>query len=244
LKLGAVPMRVPLRDHRFDLDAILDAITERTKLVFVATPNNPTGTMTTRAELDDYFARVPGHVLTVLDQAYLEYVESPDYPDAIEEYAKAGARVLVLRTFSKIYGLASLRVGYGVGPAEVVTAIGKVRRAFDVTQPAQEAALASLGDEAELRRRRELNRESMAPLQEALRRHGWEPAGPAVANFVFVEVGEDASALNETLLRRGIVVRPMGSFGAPTALRITAGTPDEMAFLDEQLAAVRTTTDG
>jgi histidinol-phosphate aminotransferase len=239
LKLGAVPVRVPLRDQRFDLDAILEAITERTKLVFIATPNNPTGTMTTHAELDDYFARVPSHVLTVLDQAYFEYIDSPDYPDAIEEYAKGGARVLVLRTFSKIYGLATFRVGYGVGPAEVVTTIGKVRRAFDVTQPAQEAALASLDDEAELSRRRELNRESLTLLREALRRHGWEPAEPAVANFVFVDVGEDATAVNEALLRRGIVVRPMGAFGAPTALRITAGTPEEMAFLDEQLAALR-----
>jgi histidinol-phosphate aminotransferase len=239
LKLGAVPVRVPLREHRFDLDAILDAITERTKLVFVATPNNPTGTMATRAELDDYFSRVPGHVLTVLDQAYFEYVESSDYPDAIEEYAKTGARVLVLRTFSKIYGLAALRIGYGIGPADVVTAIGKVRRAFDVAQPAQEAALASLGDEGELRRRRQLNRESMTLLQEALRRHGWERASPAVANFVFVEVGDDAASVNDALLRRGVVVRPMGSFGAPKALRITAGTPDEMAFLDEQLAVLR-----
>ena len=238
LKLGAVPVRVPLSDQRFDLEAILDAITGRTKLVFVATPNNPTGTMTTRAELDDYFARVPDHVLTVLDQAYLEYVEHPDYPDAIEEYAKGGARVLVLRTFSKIFGLAALRIGYGVGPAEVIAAIGKVRRAFEVAQPAQEAALASLGDEDEVRRRRELNRESMGLLEETLRRHGWQPAGPAVANFVFVDVGEDAGALNDALLRRGVVVRPMGPFGAPTALRITAGTPDEIAFLDEQLTAL------
>jgi histidinol-phosphate aminotransferase len=241
LKLGATPVRVPLRDWRFDLDAILDAITERTKLVFIATPNNPTGTMTTRAELDDYFARVPSHVLTVLDQAYLEYVESPDYPDAIEEYAKGGARVLVLRTFSKIYGLAAFRVGYGIGPAEVIKTIGKVRRAFDVTQPAQEAALASLGDESELSRRREANRESMVLLHEALRRHGLEPAGPAVANFVFVDVGEDPGRLNDALLRRGVVVRPMGSFGAPTALRITTGTPEEVAFLDEQLAAITAT---
>ena len=115
LKVGAVPKRVPLRDHRLDLDAMLDAIGPRTKLVYVATPNNPTGTMTGRAELDAYFERVPGHVLTVVDQAYFEYIDDPDYPDAIEEYLKAGRRVLVLRTFSKIYGLAGLRVGYGVG---------------------------------------------------------------------------------------------------------------------------------
>jgi histidinol-phosphate aminotransferase len=239
LKLGAVPIRVPLRDHHFDLDAILDAITERTKLVFIATPNNPTGTMTTRAELDEYFARVPKHVLTVLDQAYFEYVESPDYPDGIEEYVKAGARVLVLRTFSKIFGLAALRVGYGVGPAEVVAMIGKVRRAFDVTQPAQEAALASLDDADEIRLRRGLNREAMRLLLETLRQHDLEPAGPAVANFVLADLGEDAAALNDALLRRGVVVRPMGAFGAPTALRITVGTPEEIAFFAEQLTAVK-----
>jgi histidinol-phosphate aminotransferase len=237
-KLGAVPVTVPLRDHRFDLGAILAAITPRTKLVFVATPNNPTGTMTTRAELLDFLDRVPAHVLTVVDQAYFEYVDDPDYPDAIEEAAKRGARVLVLRTFSKIYGLAGLRVGYGIGPREVIDGIRKVQRAFDVSTPAQEAALASIGDDGEIARRRRLNRESMALLEGVLRRHGLSAAGPAVANFAFVQVGEGAAALGEALLRRGVIVRPMGAFGAPDALRVTAGTPDEIAFLDEALAAV------
>src|SRR5438034_5305091 len=123
---------------------MLDAIGPRTKIVYICLPNNPTGTTNTRAELDAYFERVPEHVLTVLDQAYFEYIDDPDYPDGIEEYAKAGHRVLVLRTFSKIFGLAGLRVGYGVGPAEVVSAIAKVRRAFDVASVGQEAALASL----------------------------------------------------------------------------------------------------
>jgi histidinol-phosphate aminotransferase len=237
LKVGAVPVQVPLRDDRFDLDAILDAVTDRTKIVFIAAPNNPTGTTTTRAELDDYFARVPGHVLTVVDQAYLEYIDDPDYPDAVAEYFKAGRRILVLRTFSKIYGLAGLRVGYGVGPEELITAIGKVRRAFDVTSAGQEAALASMGDEAEIARRRGANREAMALLESTLNEHGLDPVGPAVANFVFVRVG-DADAVNAALLRQGVVVRPMGSFGATDALRITAGTPDEIAFLDDALAAV------
>src|SRR5207245_10806503 len=110
-KLGAAPRRVPLRDDRYDLEAMLEAIGSRTKLVYVCLPNNPTGTMNTRAELDAYFEAVPEHVLTVLDPAYLEYIEDPEYPDAIEEYFKAGRRVVVLRTFSKIYGLAGLRVG-------------------------------------------------------------------------------------------------------------------------------------
>jgi histidinol-phosphate aminotransferase len=239
LKLGAVPVRVPLREHRFDLEALLAAITPRTKLVFVATPNNPTGTMTTRAELDDYFARVPEHVVTVVDQAYFEYIEHPDYPDAIEEYAKRGRRVVVLRTFSKIYGLAGFRVGYGVGSAALVAAIHKVQRAFDVTSAAQEAALASLGDGAELARRRRLNRQAMQELERVLRDQGYEPAGPALGNFLFVEIGEDAEALNAALLREGVIVRPMGAFGAPGALRITAGTPEEIAFFADALAAVR-----
>lgn len=234
VKLGATPVRVPLREERFDLEAILEAITPRTKLVFVAAPNNPTGTTSTREELDAYFGRVPPHVLTVLDQAYFEYVDHPSYPDGIEEYFKAGARVLVLRTFSKLYGLAGLRVGYGVGPEEVIAAIGKVRRAFDVTSAGQEAALASLGDEAEVARRRAVNAQARALLQEVLERRGFEVAGPAVANFLFCRVG-DATALDRALLERGVIVRPMGAFGAPDALRITTGTPEEIAFLDAAL---------
>ncbi len=238
LKLGAVSVQIPLREDRLDLEAIVDAIGDRTKLVFLAVPNNPTGTTSTRAELDAYFAAVPPHVLTVVDQAYFEYIEEPDYPDAIDEYAKAGHRVLVLRTFSKIFGLAGLRVGYGIGPADVVTAIGTVRRAFDVTSAGQEAALASLGHAEEVARRRATNREARALLEGVLRDHGFDPAGPAVANFLFVEVGDDAAALNEALLRRGVIVRPLSLFGAPGALRITAGTPDEIAFLAAALDAV------
>ena len=238
LKLGAVPVRVPLADERYDLDAILGAITPRTKLVFIAAPNNPTGTTNNRAELDAYFEHVPPHVLTVLDQAYLEYVDDPEYPDAIEEYLKAGCRVLVLRTFSKIFGLAGVRVGYGIGPPEVITAIAKVRRAFDVTSAGQEAALASFSDDEEIRRRRTANRAAMRQLVATLRDHELDPVGPPVANFVFVRVG-DAARLNDALLQRGVIVRPMGPFGASDALRITAGTPDEMEFLADALDSVR-----
>jgi histidinol-phosphate aminotransferase len=237
LKLAALPVRVPLREDRFDLDAILQAITPRTKLVYVAAPNNPTGTTNSRAELEAFFERVPPHVLTVLDQAYFEYVEDPDYPDAIAEFAKGGHNVLVLRTFSKIFGLAGLRVGYGVGPEQVITAIGKVRRAFDVSSAGQEAALASLADGDEIAGRRAANREAMAMLDGVLRGHGLEPALPAVANFLFVRVA-DAVAVNEALLRQGVVVRPMGSFGALDALRITAGTPEEIGFLGQALDAI------
>ena len=235
LKLGGVPVRVPLAAEKVDLDALLAAITPRTKLVFIAAPNNPTGTTNDRAELDAYFERVPSHVLTVLDQAYFEYLDEPDYPDGISEYLAAGRRVLVLRTFSKIFGLAGLRVGYGIGPDDVIAAIGKVRRAFDVTSAGQEAALASLSVPDELDRRRAANRKAMGMLQEVLREQGLEPAGPAVANFVFVRVG-DAAAANDALLRRGVIVRPLGAFGAADALRITVGTPEEIAVLGAALA--------
>jgi histidinol-phosphate aminotransferase len=234
-KMGADARRVPLRAQRYDLEAMLGAVDERTKLAYVCHPNNPTGTASTRAELDGWFERVPPHVLTVLDQAYLEYVDDPDYPDGVERYARAGRRVLVLRTFSKIYGLAGLRIGYGVGPAELVTALGKTRRAFDVTSAAQEAALASLDHPEELARRRRVNTEGRLALEGALRRLGLEPAGPAVANFVYAEVGADARPLFEDLLARGVIVRPLAGFGAPGAIRVTVGTPDEIEVFAEAL---------
>jgi histidinol-phosphate aminotransferase len=240
-KLGAVPTMTPLRAGRYDLAGMLAAITPRTKLVYVCHPNNPTGTMNTRDELDDYFERVPEHVLTVLDQAYFEYVDDADYPDGIEEYLKRGRRVIVLRTFSKIFGLAGLRVGYGVAPAEVVTALGKVRRAFDITTPGQVAAVASLtapGAAAEVERRRRLNREGRPALEAALRDHGFEPVGPAVANFVFAEVGDDSRPLFERLLEQGVIVRPTAGFGAPGGIRVTVGTPEENAFFREALGRV------
>src|ERR671923_1237008 len=134
IKLGAEPKRVALTEHRYDVERILGEIGPRTKVVYLCNPNNPTGTMISRAEVEAYLERVPGHVLTVLDEAYYEYVDEPDYPDGIEDHFKDGGRVLALRTFSKIYGLAGLRVGYGIGPPDVVEAVGKVRNAFDINQ--------------------------------------------------------------------------------------------------------------
>jgi histidinol-phosphate aminotransferase len=238
-KLGAVPVRVPLREHRYDLEAMLEAIGPRTKLVYVCHPNNPTGLANTRAELDLFLDRVPGHVLVVVDQAYCEYVDDPSYPDAIEEYFKLGRPVAVLRTFSKIYGLAGLRVGYMVAPAEVVSAANKVKRAFDVSSAAQEAALASLDDAAEIERRRRVNAEGMVALDRALRENGLEPPGGAVANFLYAEVGGDSRTLFEALLAEGAIVRPLHGFGAPGAVRITCGTPAENDFFAAALARAR-----
>jgi histidinol-phosphate aminotransferase len=241
-KLGATPRTIPLKNGRYDLDAMLDAVGPRTKIVYVCHPNNPTGTTNTRAELDAYFERIPDHVLTVLDQAYFEYIDDPDYPDGIEAYLKQGRRIVVLRTLSKIYGLAGLRIGYALAPAPIVTAIGKVRRAFDITTPAQEAALASLDSPGELERRRKANDEGRPELEAILRAHGLDPLGPAVANFLFTEVGEDSRPFFERLLREGVIVRPTHGFGAPGAIRVTVGTEEEHRFLAEALSRVRSKT--
>jgi histidinol-phosphate aminotransferase len=225
---------VPLNDLRYDLDALVDAITPHTKLAYICHPNNPTGSMNTVDELDAWFERVPDHVLTVIDQAYFEYIDRDDYPDAIERYVKAGRGVVVLRTFSKIYGLAGQRVGYAVGPERCIAAMTKVRRPFDLTTTAQVAAVASIDGGVEIARRRVVNADGLARLGEILREHGFDPA-PAVGNFVYVEIGSDAAGLFERLLLEGVIVRPLAGFGAPTAIRVSVGTPDE---LDEFAAAL------
>ena len=237
-KMGAVPRLVPLRDHRYDLDAMLEAVGPRTKIVFVCYPNNPTGTANDGEELDRYFSSVPDHVLTVIDQAYFEYVEGADHRDAIDTYFEEGRNVVVLRTFSKIYGLAGLRIGYGVGPDYVVREIEKVRRAFDVTTAGQEAALASLDEHPEIERRRRDTNDARDKLSRILVSHGFEPVDPAVANFLYVDVGDDATGLFDRLLHEGVIVRPLAGFGAPEAIRVTVGTPEDHAVLDRALSAV------
>jgi len=225
-KLGAVSRKVPLRDHVYDLDALLAAVGPRTKLVYVCHPNNPTGTANGRAELASFLDRVPEHVLVVLDQAYFEYIDDPDYADGIAEHFSKGRRVVVLRTFSKIYGLAGLRVGYAVAPQDVVVATSKVRRAFDVTALGQAAALASIDGADEIDRRRAENARGRAQLDAVVRAHGLEVAGPAVGNFLYVEVG-DGRAVFERLLREGVIVRPLDGFGSTSAIRVTVGTSEE-----------------
>jgi histidinol-phosphate aminotransferase len=237
-KQGAWASTVPLRDQRYDLDALAAAVTPRTKLAFICHPNNPTGTMNTSEEIDRFFELIPEHVLVVIDQAYFEYIDHPEYADAVDRYLKAGRRVVVLRTFSKIYGLAGLRVGYAVAPPDVTAAMAKTRRPFDVTSPAQAAALASMDDQAEIERRRSLNGKGLGQLEGTLREHGFEPAAGAVGNFLYVEVGDEAPRLYDALLHEGVIVRPLAGFGAPQALRISVGSPEENAFFAEALGRV------
>jgi histidinol-phosphate aminotransferase len=237
-KQGASVTRVPLRDHRYDLDALADAIGPQTKFVYVCMPNNPTGTTNTRTELATFLDRVPDDVLPVIDQAYFEYVDDPEYPDVVAEHFVFGRRVVVLRTFSKIYGLAGLRVGYAVGPRNVCEGMAKVRRPFDITTMAQVAALASLEEDVEVARRREQNTRGRAELIRILERHGLGPAAGAVANFVYVDLDGNAATLFERLLREGVIIRPLAGFGAPEAVRISVGTPDELEFLDAALGRI------
>ncbi len=235
-KRDAIVVTVPLAEGSIDLDAMGAAVTSRTRLVFIATPNNPTGRATTRDDLIPFVRRLPDHVLPVIDEAYFDYLDPADRLDSIAELVREGDDVLVLRTFSKLYGLAGLRVGYGVGPTAVVSAMQKVQRGYDVGALAQVAALASLADEEEVERRRAANRVAVGALTDLLRARGLDPLPGSVTNFVLVDVGSAVDDLAARLLRGGIAVQPGAPFGAPTSLRITAGSPDELDRLDAVLS--------
>jgi histidinol-phosphate aminotransferase len=235
-KMGAVSVRAPVAGSAYDLDALAAVVTPRTKLVYVTNPNNPTGGMVGRDALARFLDELPEHVLPVIDEAYFEYVAEPDYPDALREHLLEGRRVVVLRTFSKIYGLAGLRVGWGAMPLDIAAALGKVKNAFDVSQPAQDAARASIGQDAEIARRAAETRQGRERLVAGLVALGLEPL-PAVANFVSVPVGDGAGLASE-LERLGLIVRPLGGFGDPASIRISVGLPDEIDTALRLLAGV------
>lgn len=218
-------------DGSYDLDALLAEVTPRTKLVVVVSPNNPTGAAVGAVDLVRFLDALPGHVLPVVDEAYFEFLP-PGSHDAAALVAE-GRPMAAMRTFSKAYGLAGLRVGYLMGPPALVRAVGLVRPVFDVTGPAQAAALASLDDAAaHLPERISLNASERGLMASGLRALGLAPL-PSTANFVLVDLGspERAQAVNAALLARGVIVRPARAFGAPSALRITVGWPQENARL-------------
>jgi histidinol-phosphate aminotransferase len=235
--LAARVTRPPMRDYRYDLPALADAVTPETRVVFVANPNNPTGTYVTKAELDAFFERVPDSVLVVLDEAYFEYAEAPDYPNGLE-YLRAGRNVIVTRTFSKIHGLAGLRIGYGVARPEVIEWMNRARQPFNVNSLAQAAARAALADFGHVEKSRALNRAGMEYLTGALSALG-VTCVPSVANFVLVLLQRDGAAVSQALMRRGVIVRPMAGYDLPHAIRVTVGLPSEnkrfMVALQEAL---------
>ncbi len=229
VKMGARPVHVPLREGACDMEAMAAAVGRSTRIVYVCTPNNPTGGIVGRRRLERFLDAVPEDVMVVIDAAYHEYVDDPDHTDAVAEHG-GRANVVVLRTFSKIYGLAGLRVGYAVAAAEVVEQLARVRGPFDVSQAAAAAAIASLDDSGELERRRSANGEQRERLQQGLVALGLRPMA-AAANFLCVEVG-DGAALARRLELEGVIVRPLAAFGAPSAIRVTVGLADENdAFL-------------
>jgi len=216
----------PTENFGHNLKEMAKAVNDRTRMVFIANPNNPTGTYVTRAELEEFLEQVPERVMVVVDEAYFEYVEKEDYPDAVELVKSGRRNVVAVRTFSKIYGLAGLRIGYGIADSEIVGFVNRVRQPFNTNSLAQVAALSALDDEEHIRRSRENNREGMKYLEQEFKRLGIEYI-PSVANFILFKSPIDAQDLYNRLLLKGVIVRPMGGYKLPEWLRATIGTPQE-----------------
>jgi len=233
--LNMTMVRVPMKNYAFDLDAMTERINANTALVVLANPNNPTGTLVRKKELDAFMARVPDHTLVVLDEAYFEYVREADYPNSLE-YVRAGKPVLILRTFSKVFGLAGLRIGYGISTREIVDALYKVRMAFNTSSVAQAAALAAWEDHAHVEKSIRLNREEREFLYSELSRRGVKFV-PSYANFVLIDVGRPGREVTSALLKHGVIVRP--AWGCPTCMRVSVGTHEQnqtfLAALDKVL---------
>ena len=240
---GGRLVQVPMRDSGFDLDAISAAIDQNTRLVYLANPNNPTGTMFDAAAFDRFLERAPENVIVALDEAYCDFAthfaaaRGVIYSRALD-YVRAGRQnLVVLRTFSKAHGLAGLRIGYGFGTAELMGYLGRVRTTFSVSSVAQAAALAALDDEAHVRRALENNATGAEFLTHAVSELGFRVT-PTWANFIYVELGEEAAPLAKRLQEQGVIVRPLAPWGAPNSMRVTIGTPEQNEFFVSALRKV------
>jgi histidinol-phosphate aminotransferase len=236
---GGKVVRVPMKEYGFDLDAMAAAVTPRTRVIYLANPNNPTGTVFGAAAFERFFAQVSrtSRALVVLDEAYCDYVEQTDYPAAIAR-ASREPNLLVMRTFSKAYGLAGIRVGYGVGPVDLLAEFNKLRTPFNTASVAQAAALAALDDAAHVARSVRANREGREQLCRGLAEQGVKFI-PSQTNFVLVETGQNGKAVAEALLHRGVIVRPMAWMGFPQAIRVSVGTAEENEKFLAAFAALR-----
>lgn len=232
---------VPLRDFTFDLDAIARAVDARTRVIYLANPNNPTGTMFTADAFDAFLARIPETALVVLDEAYFEYADRPGYSRSLD-LVRSGRNLLVLRTFSKVYGLAGLRVGYAAGPPGLLAQMNKVRQPFNVSGVSLAAALAALDDAEHVRRSLENNRRGLAQLEAGLRAQGVAFV-PSAANFLLILLGPATNRLVEAILRLGVIVRPMAWMGFAEAIRVSVGTPAENEKFLAALAQARASLD-
>lgn len=222
---GGIPVPVPLKERTHDLTAMAEAVTERTKLVIVCNPNNPTSTIVYEPELTRFLDSLPDSCIPVLDEAYFEFVTDPDFPDGLE-YLRQGRQLIVVRTFSKVYGIAGCRIGYAVSTPEIMDILYRVLPAFPANRIAQAGALAALDDGDFVERTRKAISEGKRYLCGGFRRLGLDCAD-SQTNFLFVDVKKDAATVAEALSRRGVIIRPAHGWGYPTSLRVTIGTMEE-----------------
>ncbi|HET7150761.1 MAG TPA: histidinol-phosphate transaminase [Candidatus Acidoferrum sp.] len=222
---GAALVQVPMVGFKFDLPEMAHAITNATRVIYLANPNNPTGTAFGAEEFERFLSNTASDTLVVLDEAYIHYAECEDMPQSVDLF-RLRKNLLILRTFSKVYGMAGIRIGYGVGQVPLVAAMNKLRTPFNVSGVAQAAALAALDDHEHVKRCIEGNRVERKRITEEVAKLGLKPV-KSETNFVFVEVGPEAKAISDELLREGVIVRPLGWMGFPEAIRISVGTAEE-----------------
>lgn len=235
--VGARNIIVPAReDLAHDLSAMAEAVTERTKLGFIANPNNPTGTMSTRDEVESFMNAVPQRIIVVFDEAYYDFVQRDDYPESMD-YLRAGRNVVILRTFSKISGLAGLRIGYAIAKPELAEGMNRARKPFNTTRLAQVAALAALDDREHLKKTVETNRSSREFLYGELSKLGMK-FYPSEANFVLIDLKKNAQEVFDGLLREGVVVRPLQGYDLPNCIRVSVGKLEHMKVFLEALERI------
>ena len=228
---GAEYVSVPMKDFRFDLKGILGRIDERTRIIFIANPNNPTGTYVSREEVEDFLSKVPKDVIVVFDEAYIDFVEAKDFPYLLFQVKANKPNIILLRTFSKSYGLAGLRIGYGLASREMVQYLEKVRQPFNVNRIAQAGALAALDDRLFLWRSKRLVCRGRQYVYRKLNKLGLSFVA-SEANFVLIDVKRDAKKVFEAMLKHGVIVRAMTAYGLPQHIRVTIGTRfDLMRFI-------------
>ncbi len=235
--MGAKIIRSPLRDYRIDLEDLLSRVTSRTKLVFLANPHNPTGAMIPRDEFDAFLEALQPEPLLILDEAYWEFANDPEFPVGTEVLPRR-ARLLILRTFSKIAGLAGLRIGYAIGPPKLIRELNRIREPFNVNRLAQVGALAALSDGEHRERTRKVVLEEREFLMGEYRRRGLRPV-PTQANFILVEVGQETVTIRDRMLKEGVLVREGSAVGFPGHLRITVGTREQNLRILEALDRAR-----
>jgi histidinol-phosphate aminotransferase len=222
--MGAKPCAVPLTDFRYDLKKIAEQVSERTKLIFICNPNNPTGTILDEQEMRAFFEMIPSDVVVVVDEAYHEYVIDPGHSSAVELINNK--RTIALRTFSKIYGLAGLRIGYAIASPEIIALLNRVREPFNVSMLAQEAAVTALQDQSHVRQSKELVIEGKRYLYQEFERLGLDYV-PSETNFIFVNINRDSREVFTALLKEGVIIRTGDIFDYPNYIRVTVGTPEQ-----------------